>query len=59
MTVREYLETADEFEKAVIILNFARRHPNADCLTPKYRRRLIDDYLSQEWREDDGDSARS
>lgn len=60
MTLREYLQTeADEFERAVIIVNFARRHPNADMLSPRYRKKLIDDYLDQEWRTDDGDSARN
>lgn len=30
MTLREYLDTCDEFEKTVILANIARRYPNYD-----------------------------
>ncbi len=49
MTYREYLQQiTDEFEKAVIILNLARKCPNYDTLSPKAKEKIRNKLLDTE-----------
>ena len=49
MTYKQYLDSCDdEFERAVIIINLARKYPNYDKLTPLGKRRKLKEILDQE-----------
>ena len=49
MTYLEYLQqTTDEFEKAVIIVNLARKCPNYDMLSPKTKEKVLHELLNKE-----------
>lgn len=46
MTYREYLNNCtDEMEKAIVIVNLARKCPNYDNLSPIVQRRELDKLL--------------
>ena len=49
MTYKQYLDSCDdEFERAVIIINLARKYPNYDGLTPLGKKRKLKEILNQE-----------
>lgn len=49
MTYEQYLDSCDnEFEKAVIIVNLARKYPNYDKLTPLGKKKKLKEILNQE-----------
>ena len=49
MTYRQYLETCnDEFEKAIIIANLARKHPKYDSYSARRRKEVQKELLDSE-----------
>lgn len=49
MTYRQYLENCtDEFEKAIIITNLARKHPNYDNYSTRIKREVLKELLNSE-----------
>lgn len=49
MTYRQYLENCtDEFEKAVIIMNLARKHPKYDYYSAKRKNEVLKELLNSE-----------
>lgn len=49
MTYRQYLENCtDEFEKAIIITNLARKHPNYDNYSTRRKREVLKELLNSE-----------
>lgn len=49
MTYRQYLENcSDEFEKAIIIINLARRYPNYDSYSTRRKREVLKELLDFE-----------
>ena len=57
MTYRQYIETCkDEFERAVIIVNLARKHPKYDSYSSRRKvevlKELLDAEIPQTERED-------
>ena len=49
MTYKQYLDTCDdEFEKAVIITNLARKYPNYDSYSFKQKKKLLSFLLNRE-----------
>ena len=49
MTYEQYLDSCDnEFERAVIIVNLARKYPNYDKLTPLGKKKKLKEILNQE-----------
>lgn len=49
MTYKQYLDSCDdEFERAVIIVNLARKYPNYDRLTPLGKKRKLKEILNEE-----------
>lgn len=49
MTYKQYLENcSDEFEKAIIIINLARRHPNYDNYSTRRKREVLKELLDSE-----------
>lgn len=49
MTYRQYLETCnDEFEKAIIITNLARKHPKYDSYSARRKKETLKELLDYE-----------
>lgn len=49
MTYKQYLENCtDEFEKAIIITNLARKHPNYDSYSTRRKREVLKELLDFE-----------
>lgn len=49
MTYRQYLETCnDEFEKAIIITNLARKHPKYDSYSARRKKEALKELLDYE-----------
>lgn len=49
MTYRQYLETCnDEFEKAIIIANLARKHPNYNNYSARRKKEVLKELLDSE-----------
>lgn len=49
MTYKQYLENcSDEFEKAIIIINLARKHPNYDNYSTRRKREVLKELLDYE-----------
>lgn len=49
MTYRQYLENCtDEFEKAIITTNLARRYPNYDSYSTRRKREVLKELLDSE-----------
>jgi hypothetical protein len=54
MTYRQYFETCnDEFEKAIIISNLARKHPKYDSYSARRKKEVLKELLDSEmlWAE--------
>lgn len=49
MTYRQYLDTCgDEFERAVIIINLARKYPNYDSYSSRRKAEVLKELLDAE-----------
>lgn len=49
MTYRQYLENcSNEFEKAIIIINLARKHPNYDNYSTRRKKEVLKELLDFE-----------
>lgn len=49
MTYKQYLENCnDEFEKAIIIINLARKHPNYDNCSTRRKKEVLKELLDSE-----------
>ena len=49
MTYRQYLENcSDKFEKAIIIINLARKHPNYDNYSTRRKKEALKELLDYE-----------
>lgn len=49
MTYRQYIENcSDEFEKAIIIINLARKHPNYDNYSTRRKKEALKELLDYE-----------
>lgn len=48
MTLQEYLKECDEFEKAVIILNIARKYPSYETMSQFQKKQILAEILEEE-----------
>lgn len=49
MTYKQYLENcSDEFEKAIIIINLARKYPNYDSYSTRRKKEVLKELLDSE-----------
>lgn len=49
MTYRQYLDTCgDEFERAIIIVNLARKHPKYDSYSSRRKAEVLEELLDTE-----------